>query len=112
VHSKYNYAYDLNQDKRFDKTKDELALLIYFLFDHLVHRDVCRSSHFEFACVRDSSFVKIHFEKDYTGWSILRSRSCGSIVTFYSMYNRNIEWNRAYDSTYIHNGRSLHVCIY
>jgi hypothetical protein len=26
----------LNQDKRFDKTKNEVALLICFLFDHLV----------------------------------------------------------------------------
>jgi hypothetical protein len=35
VHSKYNYAYDSKQDKRFDKTKDEVALLLCSLFDHL-----------------------------------------------------------------------------
>jgi hypothetical protein len=33
---KHNYQYDSNQDKRFDKTKDEVAFLICFLFDHLV----------------------------------------------------------------------------
>jgi hypothetical protein len=31
-----NYSYDSNQNKRFDKTKDAVALLICFLFDHLV----------------------------------------------------------------------------
>jgi hypothetical protein len=35
VYRKYNYRY-LNQDKRLDKTKDEVAVLIGFLFDHLV----------------------------------------------------------------------------
>jgi hypothetical protein len=35
VHSKY-YAYDSNYNKRFDKTKNEVALLICFLFDRSV----------------------------------------------------------------------------
>jgi hypothetical protein len=39
VHSKYNYAYDSNKDKHFDKRKDEVAFLICFLFDCSVFTD-------------------------------------------------------------------------
>jgi hypothetical protein len=37
VHSKYTYAYVLILDELFDKAKDEVALLVCFLFDHSVY---------------------------------------------------------------------------
>jgi hypothetical protein len=36
VHKKHNYKDNPKDDKRFDKSKDEVALLICFLFDHFV----------------------------------------------------------------------------
>jgi hypothetical protein len=36
MYSKYTHVYDQAKKRRFDKIKDEVALLIYFLVDHLV----------------------------------------------------------------------------